>query len=198
MIVDLTRTVTPEIPVYPGDPCPVFKKLNDVENDGFEMYEVASGMHVGTHMDAPLHFVKDGVRVDEIDVQRLCGKGVVIEELRMKNEKWNIPVDSIVIVKTGHETLWGTEEYFTTYPALTMEFAQACVEKRIRMVCVDMPSVDYAPHEVHKLLLSNGILIVENVCSLEALDGIDDFEVVALPVKYATEAAPCRVVAKTT
>lgn len=194
MIIDLTRPMNKYIIVYPGDPFPVFHKLNDVVKDGFEMYEVTSGMHVGTHMDAPLHFFQNGQHIDEIQVDKFIGKGVVVENLATQLPK--LERGQIVLVKTGHEKLWTTPEYYTEYPKLPIEFARLCVEKKVKMVCVDMPSVDYPPHEVHKLLLGNDILVVENVCNLDLLDGVKDFEVFALPARYATEAAPCRIIAR--
>ena len=63
------------------------------------------------------------------------------------------------------------------------------------MVGMDTPSPDHAPYKVHKILLGNEILILENLTNLEQLLN-KNFEVIALTPKLEADAAPARVVAK--
>ncbi len=66
------------------------------------------------------------------------------------------------------------------------------------MVGFDSPSPDRTPFVIHKLLLGQEILILENLCNLEKLLGVTGFEVVALPAKFRSDSAPVRVVARVT
>lgn len=199
--IDLTRTVDLNTPVYPGDPKPIISKLNDLTIDGFNMYDVHLGMHLGTHIDAPLHFIENGNKINEINIDRFFGRGVLInavgKELITDDLLENIEVGTgdILIVYTGMSELWGFDEYFKAYPSISPKFANKCVELGVSIVCVDMPSVDVQPYETHKVLLGNNILIVENGKNFEKLIDIPKFNIIALPSKFATEAAPVRLVA---
>jgi len=87
------------------------------------------------------------------------------------------------------------KKYFEEYPAFTEEFAQALVEAQVKMVGMDTPSPDYAPYPIHKLLLSNDILIIENLTNLDKLLN-KQCEIVALPINTETDGALARVIAR--
>ncbi len=65
-LVDLTHTVDASMPVYPGDPTPELKQTAFIGEHGYNEYCLHAGMHVGTHMDAPLHMIPDGAFMSEI------------------------------------------------------------------------------------------------------------------------------------
>ena len=66
----------------------------------------------------------------------------------------------------------------------------------IKIIGIDSPSPDRSPYEIHKLLMKNDILIIENLTNLAELTSHEEFDVIALPTKFDTEAAPVRVVAR--
>jgi kynurenine formamidase len=200
--IDLTHTFHSEIPVYPGDPAPKIKKIADFNTDGFFMYKVSTGMHVGTHMDAPLHMIEGGKKMSEFAPEKFIGSGKLIDA-RGKNlvepdvlEEVELVEGDIVIVMTGFSEKFREKIYFNAPPELSIDFAQKLVEAKVKIVGIDFASPDKPPFKVHKILLGSEILIIENLTNLEKLIGIDNFEVSALPVKYETEAAPVRVVAR--
>ena len=86
-------------------------------------------------------------------------------------------------------------EYFNNYPAITEEVANYLVSKKVKIVGVDMCSVDLKPFPVHRILLKNDILIIENLTNLSELEG-RNFKVYAFPIKLQIEGAPTRVVAE--
>lgn len=199
--IDLTYLFNDGTPVYPGDSTPKFELINNIKHDGFTMYKVDSGMHVGTHIDAPLHFIENGRTIDKLSVESFFGDGVYVDAQGMEEigpevlEAVELSKGDILLVHTGHCRLWGQAKYFTAYPSLTVDFARSCVKAGVSVVCVDMPSVDYDPFETHKMLLENGVLIVENGVNFDLLAEKSNFKVIALPVKFQTEAAPVRLVA---
>lgn len=199
--LDLTRLFDQNIPVYPGDSLPRITILNTVEVNGFTTSEVASGMHVGTHMDAPLHFIAEGKKISEIPVEKFFGRGVLVDardtEVIDANILENIEIQrrDIVLVLTGWANKFGQDDYFTQYPVITIAFAERLVESGASMIGIDSASPDRSPFETHKKLLSNGVLVMENLVNLDKLIGVGNFTVVALPTNYATESAPVRVVA---
>jgi kynurenine formamidase len=64
------------------------------------------------------------------------------------------------------------------------------------MLGMDMPAPDYFPFDFHKELLTNGIFLLENLTNLQELLGVNDFEVIALPLKIAAEASFVRAVCR--
>src|SRR3989338_1949040 len=78
-LIDLTHTFTDNMPVYPGDPLPKLHQITTLEKDGYNDHELTSVMHVGTHMDAPLHMIKDGKTMNQISVDHFFGKGVLLD-----------------------------------------------------------------------------------------------------------------------
>lgn len=59
-IIDLTHSFTDKMPVYPGDPEPSLNKVADLNKEGYNDHLLKTVMHIGTHMDAPLHMIKNG------------------------------------------------------------------------------------------------------------------------------------------
>lgn len=201
--IDLTQTFTHDMPVYPGDPKPTLEQVAHIEKDTFNDHKLTSVMHVGTHMDAPLHMIADGQRIDEIEPERFFGKGILIDVRGSMNidssvlEGVEIKKGSIVLLYTGFGSKYRTEDYFKDYPEIKVDFANKMVELEVKSVGMDMLGPDYdKPWSTHKILLGNNITILENLTNLDQLVDIDDFEVIALPAKLQSDAAPIRVVAR--
>jgi kynurenine formamidase len=199
--IDLTHIFKEDSPVFPGDASPQFIKTANLEHDGFTIHEVKSNMHSGTHIDAPLHMVHGGKRISDFDVSHFFGRGVLINAIDMQKitsdvlKKVEIKEGDIVLVRTGLDKKFNDAEYFMNYPEITVDFAEILVEKKVKILGIDFASPDMAPFATHKKLLSNDVLIIENLTNLDKLDK-KKFEVIALPVKYFTDAAHLRVVAK--
>ncbi len=199
MYIDLTQTFTVEMPVYPGDLKSELKQIATIEKEGFIDHEIRTGMHVGTHMDAPLHMIANGKKISDFAPDKFFGRGVLIDA-RGKEKidadlLANIQAGDIVLVLTGFGNKFREAVYYEKYPELTEIFARKLVELKVKIVGADTPSPDRPPFAVHKILLSNEVLILENLTNLEQLIG-KQFEVFALPAKFDTEAAPARVVAR--
>jgi kynurenine formamidase len=202
-IIDLTHTFTDDMPVYPGDPKATLEQVAFIEKDTFNDHKITTVMHVGTHMDAPLHMIAGGKTMNEINPDKFIGKGVVID-VRGKNkidvsvlEGVQIEEGMVVLLYTGFGSKYRTEDYFRDYPELKEDFANRMVELKVKMVGMDMlgPDLDQ-PWATHKILLGNEILILENLDNLDQLLNVTDFEVVALPAKLKADAAPVRVIAR--
>ena len=73
--IDLTHTFTSDMPVFPGDKAAVLEQVAHIKEDGYNSFRIDTGMHVGTHMDAPGHFKKGGRMIDEIPLSELAGPG---------------------------------------------------------------------------------------------------------------------------
>lgn len=201
-IVDLTQTFTDKMPIYPGDPESSLHQVASIDKEGFTDHHIDSVMHVGTHMDAPLHMIENGKTMDQIDPSKFFGKGVLINAQGKDTidasllEGLTIEEGSIVLIYTGFGVKYRDAGYFENYPGVTEDFAQRMVELKVKIVGMDILGPDQPPFPTHKILLSNEILIIENLTNLDQLIGVDNFEVIALPAKYQADAAPVRVLAR--
>lgn len=200
--IDLTHTFDAGMPVYPGDPIPELTQIADMYKEGYTDYQIKTGMHVGTHMEAPLHIIEGGKRLSDIAVEKFFGRGCLIDARGISVvtvnflEKSDAKKDDIVFVLTGFSEKYYQPEYYEKFPEIGEDFTDKAIELGVKIVGMDTPSPDRPPFKIHKLLLEKEILIIENLANLESLVGIKDFEVFALPAKLHTEAAPVRVIAK--
>ncbi|MCB1538181.1 MAG: cyclase family protein [Alphaproteobacteria bacterium] len=201
-LVDLTHIFTGDMPVYPGDPCARLYQTMFVEKDGFSDHKVETCMHVGTHIDAPLHMIAGGARICDVPLAHCTGRGRLIDARGLSPvitaeclEGTDLRAGDVVLVYTGWSARFREDDYYKAYPMLDERFAHGLVKAGVAMVGLDTPSPDYDPFPVHKILLAAGILIAENLTNLSALEN-REFRVHAYPVKYEADAAPARIVAE--
>jgi kynurenine formamidase len=200
--IDLTHTFTSDMPVWPGDPKPSLEQAAFIEKDTFNDHKITTVMHVGTHIDAPLHMIAGGKTIDQFPLDKFIGKGVLLD-VRGKEKieasvlsDFEIEEGSVVLLYCGYGDKYESQDYWEGYPEVTEDFAQKVVELKVKMVGMDIIGPDHdQPWLVHKILLGSEILILENLTNLDQLIG-KDFEVVALPMKLKADAAPVRVIAR--
>jgi kynurenine formamidase len=200
-LIDLSHVFDQNLPVYPGDPLPEIRQIASLEKEGYCDYLVKTGMHVGTHLDAPLHMISNGQRISDIPLDRLCGRGKLIDARNRREISADllmnqaIEADDILLVLTGHGERFRESDYYTSFPLFSESFAKEAVRLRVKLVGMDSPSPDKSPFLIHKILLGGGVLILENITNLSALLGQKKIEIFVIPPKFYTEAAPARVMA---
>ncbi|KER06774.1 Kynurenine formamidase protein [Marine Group I thaumarchaeote SCGC AAA799-E16] len=209
--IDLTLSISKSIPSFPGSPKPQFISWSNLKEDGYNLELLFLSSHTGTHLDAPFHFVKTGIKIDQIPLSRLIGKAILIKIKKAKNspitksdiiqfEKKNgiIPNKSSVFFFTDWQKNLKKDNYFTENPGLALTAATYLVQKKTNLVGIDSPSIDLGKDEsfsVHHVLSKNNILIVENLANLNKIKSKEfDFTILPLKLKDAT-GSPVRAVA---
>ena len=199
------------MPVYPGDPSPSFKKYSTLQKNGVNLTKITIGSHTGTHLDAPRHFIRNGIGIDKIPPHRLIGEayvadlsekpigsGITSKDLRRKLEG-KIARDDIVILYTGCSNHWGEESINRRYTYLADDAADYLASKSVRAVGIDFLSVEKfnAPKPVvHKKLLGKGIFIIESLSSAVKPFLGKRVLMICMPIKLQDgDGAPSRVVA---
>ncbi len=201
MIIDLTHPLSQDTPVYPGDPQFEITLAAQFQDNGYEGHMLTMGTHAGTHIDAPSHMIQDGKQLSEYTIDSFVGRGMCVDvsaglDIDVLSSA-DIKTGDIVLINTGMHRRFHEPSYFEDYPVLSKKAVNLLVEKRVKMVGLDTCSADImSDFPVHKSLLSADILIIENLTNLDALRGMGDFMVYALPLKLALDGSPARVIAK--
>lgn len=209
--IDLTLTISKSIPSFPGSPTPQFISWSNLKEDGYNLELLFLSSHTGTHLDAPFHFIKNGLKIDQIPLDRLMGKAILIKIKKSKNspitksdilqyekKNGNIPDKSSIFFFTNWQKNLKMNNYFTENPGLALSAATYLAQKKINLVGIDSPSIDLGKDEsfsVHHVLSKNNILIVENLANLNKIRSTKfHFTILPLKLKDAT-GSPVRAVA---
>lgn len=157
-------------------------------------------MHVGTHIDEPVHLIDSPVLLLDMPLDTFIGRRFLIDarnKLIDTSLLQTIPNEEnlIVLILTGFDKQFGSDAYFNNHPLFTKEFAEKLVALKVKMMGINFLSPDQHPFDVHKLFFKHDILIIENLKNLEQLLDETNIMVLALPLKTATDSALARVIA---
>jgi kynurenine formamidase len=158
-VVDLSVPVDAGTVTYPGDPVPRFEVHSTIDGQGFNLLEIHLGSQSGTHVDAPYHFEEDGLRIDQVPVDRFVGPGVVVEatDLGPRAEITRAHVAPVadrigpgvvVLLRTGWSRHYGHERYFE-HPFLGADACRRMLELGARTFCIDAINIDETPDDEH-------------------------------------------------
>ena len=212
-VIDLTLTISEEIPTFPGSPQPNFINWETLEKDGYNLELLFLSSHTGTHIDAPYHFLKKGQKIHQIVTRRLVTEAILIKIRKGANQSitktdiqkfekkyGKIDDGSTVIFHTGWQKNLKKESYFLKNPGLAVSAAKYLASKKINMVGIDSPSIDLgkdSKFSVHHILAKSGILIVENLANLEKINS-EMFHLIVAPLKLKNATgSPVRAMALT-
>lgn len=210
-IIDLTYDVEEGMTTFnaPWHPPVSITQLGRLGIEGRETRKISFGTHTGTHMDAPLHFIKGGKSVDEISLNKLIGSVTIVDYSYLKEgqgitkEMLNkIKVTKNLLFKFGWGKFWGSKKFYMDYPYFTKEAAEFLVSKNVEMIALDTPSPDDShtkigsdnDSQIHKIFLKNEILLVEYIANLEKVTDYHGWNIVVCPLKIkGADGSPARV-----
>jgi arylformamidase len=189
---------------WPGDPDVQFERLQDMERgDVCTVSRMALGAHTGTHMDAPLHYLRTGKSIDQMPLSATIGRARVIaiadpvaiapEDLRPHS----IRRGERILFKTRNSArCWQSKPFFEDYVFLSPAAARYLAARRVRTVGVDYLSVGTSGEdgvETHRALLEAGVWIIEGLDLSRVQPG--KYDLVCLPLRIAGgDGAPARAV----
>jgi kynurenine formamidase len=204
-ILDLTMTYQEGIDGYQYD------VVKTVAKDGWNARTLHIYSHAGTHMDAPFHFGVSNDFIDEIKVNKFIGKAwvvsipIIMDSQLLGIKDLKVIADRIeegdsLLLRTGWSQNVHLPKYRNKLPRISEELANWCVEKKVKMLGVEPPSVADVNNlqevtRIHQILLAGGIIIIEGLINLEKIIKEQIF-LMALPLKIkGGDGAPARVVA---
>ena len=202
---DITLPVSADLPVWPGDPAFVLQSMDSMDEGGsVNTSRLTMSVHMGTHVDAPHHFLNNKKTVDQLPLNILFGRAYVLylpdADIITADilEKSDIPPRTRrILFKTRNSQLWaqGEKTFQTDFVALAADGAQYLVDRGFKLVGVDYLSV--APFSdgrpTHEILLKAGVVVVEGLDLSAVSPG--RYTLHCLPLKLAgSDGAPARAV----
>jgi arylformamidase len=205
--IDVTATLDPATtPVYEGDAPLKFEFSRDMrKGDPLTLSVYSLGAHSGTHIDAPMHFVRDGASIDRVSLEALIGPARVIDipdgvqaidAAELNRHQWRGAQRVLFRTRSSLRGWMASRDFHRDFAYITPDAAQLLVDVGVKLVGIDYLSTEQfgAPAPVtHRILLGKGIPIVEGLALADAHAG--DYDVIVLPIKVAGhEGAPARAV----
>ncbi len=205
--MDVSEPISKNTIVWPGDPQAIITQIASYDiGDHYQLSEAFLNLHTGTHVDAPLHFIKDGKDVTQIRLEAMMGEAKVLDASALKviSTDWlmtkNLDKGDRLLFKTMNDTDNRQEKLSQIdFIALDVDAAYYLSELGIVLAGIDGLSIATANelNETHIVLLKNDVVIVEVL----NLTGIEEgnYEMICLPIKIeGAEAAPARVLLRRT
>jgi arylformamidase len=186
-IIDVSVPVRPGMVTYPGDPEVHLERVSAIaEGDLANISRLDFGVHTGTHVDAPLHFLDGAPGAEALPLDVLVGPCVVVEGLEA-----SVPAGTErVLFKTTNGRLWERDEFSDEFVRLDGAGARALVDQGARLVGIDYLSI--GDEDAHHVLLESGVVPVEGLDLREVEPG--PYGLVCAPLKLVgSDGAPARV-----
>lgn len=205
-IFDISLTVSSDLPVWPGDPPIELERVESMDEGAHaNVSRLSAGVHIGTHVDAPHHFLNDGHTIEQLPLDVLTGPCYVtqlpdgIEAITAEALKgMSLPSDTTrILFGTSNSRLWsrGETKFHEDFVAITEDGANWLVQHGIQLLGVDYLSV--APYgdsvSTHTILLQAGMVVVEGLDLSAVPRGF--YDLYCLPLKLlGSDGAPARAI----
>ncbi len=206
--VDLSHAIAPDMTVYPGTEPPVFTPGCSIDEAGFLERQIQFFSHTGTHADAPAHLLKGGKTLDELTIEQFYGPGLLLDLRNLQPpvvgleqlEPFQQQIEAVdfLLLHTGWSRFWGSGQYFAGFPVLSVEAARwlsSLPLKGLGLDTISADSIESVDYPVHKALLQQDIVIIENLTNLDKLPG-KGFDFCCFPLSFIeADGSPVRAVA---
>ena len=202
---DITLTLSPELPCWPGDTAYELEHVQKIDDGATaNVSSLTMSAHMGTHVDAPDHFLNNGKTVEKLALSVLSGRAYVLylPEVDLITaailEQAEIPPRTRrVLFKTRNSEYWSRQlkDFQTDFVALSPDAAQYLVDRGVKLVGIDYLSI--APYHqglvTHQILLKAGMVILEELDLSAVSPG--RYTLFCLPLKLAgSDGAPARAI----
>jgi arylformamidase len=203
--IDATVALSEALPVWPGSAgIRVHQQMRLERGDPSNVTRLDFDIHVGTHVEMPLHFIDGGASVDELRLEDLIGEVTVVDLPSVAAvsaedlEGAAIPAGARrLLIRTSNGPRWERREFDPRYVSLTLSAAQWIAGRGIRAVGIDYLSIQrYGDAwDTHRVLMQANVTIIEGLNLSNVAAG--QYEMICLPLRLAgAEAAPARVLVR--
>jgi arylformamidase len=203
-LIDISIPIRPSMIVYEGDPSVWLERVRDMASGAIcNVSRLDCGVHTGTHIDAPVHFIDGGAGIEATPLHALIGPAYVIDATPCERDIDGAMIDALhippgterLLFKTRNSALWDASEFSSDFIGLTASAAAVLIDRGIKLVAMDYLSVAPAadPAPTHIALLTAGVVILEGI-DLRAVDP-GAYQLICLPLLIpGSDGAPARAI----
>ena len=204
--IDLTFPVTQKLPKWPGSIGITVSTHMKMPADTNNLSSISIDCHLGTHLDAPLHFIHNGKSIEQLDLNKCIGEAFVCEMFGKRAityadlEAAKIPLNcKRLLLKTDNQQYWDNNliTFQEDFCSIDLSGAKWLLDRGVELIGIDYLSIQrfYDGPEVHQLLLNAEVVIVETLNLANVTTGW--YDLICLPIKLeGLEGAPVRAIAK--
>jgi arylformamidase len=199
-LTDISLPIRPGMFVYPGDPEVHLERCSSIAGgDPANISRLDLGVHTGTHVDAPLHFIEGAAAAEALPLEALIGPAHVVDATSFDRDIDQAALDELdipgaverLLFKTPNSELWNEDSFSKDSVKFVESGARRLVDLGVRLVGIDYLSV--GDERAHQVLLGAGVVPVEGLDLRKVEPG--PYNLVCLPIKIAgSDGAPARVV----
>jgi len=220
-VIDLTLTVENGLKSFPSHPAAVIMDFvthefsaprYELPCEGFASKLLIVSDHLGTHVDAPVHFIKGGKDISSVDINQCMGRAYCFDFSNKQADAFVTESmlkkkldDNNIVLQTGDIVLirawpgkWGEEGFFSCQ-GLDIGAAKYLYDSKVKLIGMDLGMVDIVGDKhrpIHMMMLGSEILLIENLVNLDKLPDSKPFFFIGLPLKLSgCTASPIRAVA---
>lgn len=199
-LIDITVPIRDGMFVYDGDPTVTLTRVKSIEDGQVaNISRLDFGVHSGTHVDAPLHFIEGGPAAESLPLEPLIGPVHVVDATSVPKDMDREALEALdlpdgakrLLFKTPNSRLWEQDRFSQEFCHLTGSGAQVILDRGVELVGLDYLSV--GDPDAHRLLLGAGVVAMEGLDLRKVEPG--EYRLVALPLKIVgSDGAPTRAV----
>jgi arylformamidase len=206
-IYDISLPITPDLPVWPGDPNISMRRVMKMEDgEQYNLTLFSASVHMGTHVDAPYHFLGGNTdTIEALPLKILIGRTylqhlpdqVELITADVLQQAGIPPRTRRILFRTKNSKYWarGVKEFQKQFTAFSADGAQYLIERGIKLVGIDYFSI--APFDdpvpAHQTFLRGGVIVVEGLDLSKVPQG--RYSLQCLPLKLVgSDGAPARVI----
>jgi arylformamidase len=193
-MIDISVPVRPGMIIYPGDPTVSLERVMSIADGGMcNLSRLELGVHTGTHVDAPVHFIDGAPAAESLPLDVLIGPARVVDltgaERLDAAALDGLELGERILLKTRNSELWAQDSFSEDHVGLTESGAKALVAGGVRLVGIDYLTI--GDEDAHHVLLGAGVVAVESLDLRGAEPG--EYELICAPLKLVgSDGAPAR------
>jgi RpiB/LacA/LacB family sugar-phosphate isomerase len=200
VVHDISVPIRPGMHVYDDNPSVSIESHSSIANGAnANVSRLALGVHSGTHVDGPRHFIDGAAGTESLSLETMVGPAVVVDATGVQTdldeqalEQLHLPEGADrILLKTRNSELWNRPSFTRDFVRLTGSGARYLIGRGIRLIGIDYLSIGDA--EAHRELLANDVVALEGLDLREVEAG--NYELVCLPIRLeGSDGAPARAV----
>jgi arylformamidase len=197
---DISVPIRPEMHIYDGNPGVRLERETSIADGAHaNVSRLELGVHTGTHVDAPLHFIDDGAGAETLALDTMLGAAVVVDATTVDGDLdaaalagLDLPAGARrILLKTRNSVLWERDSFTHDFVRLTGTGARFLIERGVELVGIDYLSIGDA--DAHRALLGADVTVLEGLDLREIEPG--EYDLVCLPLRLeGADGAPARAV----